>query len=154
MSILRIRDALDARCRRRRGTEVGFTLVELVVVVAVLGLLAAVAIPKYQNITAEAKYSACSGALGGLRSGVALFYANSAVTNSGSASWPTLAELSAVGTVMMQEVPANPYAGDYGSVIVAGTTKGVVVEGDAGWAYRVATGEIWPNTDEAGENAL
>ncbi len=154
MSIQKIRDALETRRRLRARAEAGFTLVELVVVVAVLGLLAAVAIPKYQNITAEAKLSACEGALGGLRSGVALFYANSAVTNSGSASWPSLVELQAVGTVMMQEIPANPYAGDYGSVIVAGTTRGVVVEADAGWAYNATSGEIWPNTDDAGENEL
>src|SRR5262245_46979637 len=129
----------------------GFTLIELVIIIVVLGILAAVAIPRYLDITAQAKLSSCKGALGGLRSGVSIFYANQAVTT-GTATWPTLVQLSTVGTVMEQAIPANPYQlpTNAPDSIVTGVTKGVVVGTRGGWAYRAATGEIWPNTNTVG----
>ena len=137
----------------RKHSQGGFTLIELVIIIAVLGILAAVAIPKYANITSESKEAAARGALGGLRSGVTIFYANQAVTT-GTASWPTLAQLALPGSVMEQSIPANPYQHPDSAAdsIVTGVTKGTTVGGRGGWAYNAATGEIWPNTATVGEN--
>ncbi len=53
-------------------TQRGFTLIELVVVIVILGLLAAVALPKFIDVTTDARASSVQGVAGGLRAAVAL----------------------------------------------------------------------------------
>jgi len=137
--------------KSRIENQKGFTLIEIVIIIVVLGILAAVAIPKYQDITGEAKEAACRASLGALRSGVTIFYANTAVTT-GTATWPTLAQLEGYGVVMAQGIPPNPYQTEANNQdsIVTGVTKGTIVGTRGGWAYDPATGEVWPNTSSAG----
>ena len=128
----------------------GFTLVELVIVIVVLGILAAVAIPKFFDFTTDAKEAACKGALGAVRSAIANYYAYSATpAGGGSPTWPTLQQLTTVGTVLEQDFPENPYStGQTKSAVVAGTTLGTpVTQGTTGaWCYKASTGEFWANT--------
>ncbi len=139
--------------RLRHTRQGGFTLIELVIIIVVLGILAAVAIPKYQDMSGEAKEAACRSALGALRSGITIFYANQAV-QTGTATWPTLAELETPGVVMAQGIPPNPYQSESNAPdsIVTGVTKGTIVGTRGGWAYLASTGEIWANTNTVGEN--
>jgi prepilin-type N-terminal cleavage/methylation domain-containing protein len=131
----------------------GFTLIELVIIIVILGIIAAVAIPKYVDMVTEAKKSAARGALGGLRSAISIYYANTALTT-GTATWPPIDSVRTVGTVMMQAIPKNPYQSESNAPdsIVTGVTKGTTVGTRGGWAYRASTGEVWPNTSSASEN--
>ncbi len=55
-----------------KGKQQGFTFVELVIVVVVLGLLAAVALPRFINLADEAEISATKGVAGGFASSVGM----------------------------------------------------------------------------------
>ncbi len=137
----------------RLSNRGGFTLIELVIIIVVLGILAAVAIPKYSDITGEAKEASARAALGALRSGISIYYGNMAVTT-GTATWPELDSLETSGVVMEHGIPQNPYQSDSNAPdsIVTGVTKGVIVGVRGGWAYNASTGEIWLNTNFSGEN--
>jgi type IV pilus assembly protein PilA len=60
----------------------GFTLIELMIVVAIIGILAAVAIPAYQDYTARAQVSEAVELLGGLKTPIAEYAGN-------VGAWPT-----------------------------------------------------------------
>ena len=58
-----------------RPTESGFTIIELVVVVILLGILAATALPRFMNVDSEAHQSVVDGVQGGLQTGMSLYHA-------------------------------------------------------------------------------
>jgi len=58
-----------------KRVQKGFTLIELMIVVAIIGILAAIALPAYQDYTARAQASEALTATGGLRADLAVFRA-------------------------------------------------------------------------------
>lgn len=66
-----------------RRTAPGFTLIELMLVVAIIGLLSAIAIPKFANLVDRAREASLRGGLGALRSALSIYYAD----NEGRHPW-------------------------------------------------------------------
>jgi len=66
----------------------GFTFIELILLIAVVGILAVVALPKFLNLSGDADEAARDGVASAVRSGIALYRANEVATRGGAGIYP------------------------------------------------------------------
>ena len=130
----------------------GFTLVELMIVVAIIGILAGVAVPKFADMITFAKEASTKGNLGAIRSAVMIYYSVEefsapnllAVLSPGFISSIPSADVPFVDTDGDNDSDAS-YSWDANAVSVVAdfTSAGTQNLSTDGWAYDSDDLEVW-----------
>lgn len=127
------------------GDERGHTLIEMVLVIVIVGVLAAAALPRYRDLTVDSKVSTCKGNLASIREGISLYYARQVLV-AGAGSYPDIDSLTHSDLVMQGVFPRNPFQIQAPDSVVLGLYVGEIIGERGGWAYNPSTGQFWPNT--------
>ena len=129
------------RLRNNRDQR-GFTLIELLIVMALLGVLVAVLLPRYQDLTPEAKVAATQANLESIRSAVLLYSArnpNSPIPQ----TWSAL-----IDQGFLRRIPPDKITGSTDTAKVSlALDQNVTLQGGGGggWILNTLTGTVFCN---------
>jgi len=136
----------------------GFTLVEILIVVVILGILAAIVIPQFSDASTQSKVSSCQTSLASLRAQIQLYKIQhndiapaiatfeaqmTTYSNAAGATNATKTALFPFGPYI-QMVPINPWNSQVGVEAAESATSGWIYDPDAS-----LDGDVWVSTTGA-----
>lgn len=126
---------------KHKQKQKGFTLIELMIVVAIIGILAAIAIPSYQDYTARAQVSEAVSLAAGFKTGLAEYY-------QAEGTYPSTLNITAIGTTTsgkyVNTVTLNRVNTD--SMTIISTMRADAAQGIRNLTLGIATtngGQTW-----------
>ncbi len=139
-----------------KSSKKGFTLIELMIVVAIIGILAAVAVPKFAEMLEKAREGATKGNIGAVKSAISIYYGDT------EGNWP--AHLTGATTSFHKYMDVIPpvkvtHKGvkttPEHTFILSGTSTVVtlstvtsyeaIATNTDGWKYSSFSGQLWVN---------
>jgi prepilin-type N-terminal cleavage/methylation domain-containing protein len=128
----------------------GFTLVELVVVIMIFGIFAAIAVPRFLDLTKITVDTSVKENVSVVRTAIELFYARNGRLPGADGNEATFKSDMATYVRSFPTLSEGPNPGRNASVLMdnsIGTVKGEIVP-TKGWRYYYKTGEFIPNLDQ------
>ena len=128
-----------------KNDDKGFTLIELLIVMALLGVLVAVMLPKYQDLTPEAKIVASQQNLQSIQSAILIY----AAKNLDPVFPDSLGSLATMGLFARKRVPTEKISGTAAVLLDAqADDNNVTCTNAGGWLYNPTTGSVWVNIND------
>ena len=143
----------SARVVARRG----FTLVEILIVVVILGILAAIVIPQFARASADAQQTATFSELQKLRRHIEMYKSRNSgalpvVVADSDGDW---GQIVGANSEYLQAAPANAWVGGTsGRRIGFGSGPDTVFQFDYGWIFDPASGQIWAGSFNGSDVAI
>lgn len=130
------------RYRQRSSHRRGFTLIEILIVVLILGILAAIVLGASWNVTMDAQREVTVSELKKLRRHMEAYnivHRGYPAVTAGDGTWGAI-----IGPEFLLSPPVNSWVGGNNSkVVVIGTGPDTGFQESYGWIYNPATGQIW-----------